>query len=570
MESNNVHIVNLSNYVSPIVKEEFGKPFVTYGKKNSYFDYLIDRSRGSATNGAIINSVIDMIYGTGLSASNKSQRTNEYAKMKSIFKDDDVKKIVNDLKRMGMFAMQIQYKGGHKSINSATHIPIELLAPEQVDDEGNINAYYFSRDWKRVNGTKDTKRIPAFGTSKEGIEILYVRPYRSGMTYFSNVDYQGGLQYAELEEEIGNYHINNIKNSFAPSMMVNFNNGVPPEEVQKELVNKVTSKYQGSSNAGRVIVAFNDNKENAGTIESVPLSDAADQYQFLSDEAMKKILVSHRVTSPLLMGLSTSTGFGSNADELKTASVLFESLVIKPFRQLITDAFDKVLSVNNFSLDLEFESLNPFETKNIDSIKLSKNYDEDVFLAINEFGESEDLESWDLIDEREVDYELEDKLDNILNLTKPVSIGRAIPNAKSVQDGENAKGEIFKVRYQYFPLQTQDNSRHFCQRMVNAKKIYRKEDIITMGTIPVNPGWGLSGADKYSIWLYKGGGACHHKWFRKTYKLKEGSKNIDVNNPNAQTITTTKARSQGFRPPTNEQEVPVAPIDMPNKGFVNK
>jgi len=377
----NIHIVSLANYVSPIVKEEFGKPFVTYGKKNCYFDYLIDRSRGSATNGAVINSIVDMIYGEGLTASNANQKPNEYAQMKSIFADDDVKKAINDLKRMGMFAMQIIYQGKHKSIKKAEHIPVELLAPEQMDDDGNINAYYFSRDWSKVNGTKDTIRIPAFGTSKEGVEILYVRPYRSGMTYFSNVDYQGGLQYAELEEEIGNYHINNIKNAFAPSMMVNFNNGTPPEDVQKEMVKKVLSKFQGSSNAGRVIIAFNDNKENAGTIESVPLSDAADQYQFLSDEAMKKILVSHRITSPLLMGLGTSTGFGSNADELKTASVLFESLVIKPFRQIVTKAFDEILAFNKTSLDLEFTSLNPFEEKNLDSIKLSK-YDEDVFLAV--------------------------------------------------------------------------------------------------------------------------------------------------------------------------------------------
>ena len=39
------------------------------------------------------------------------------------------------------------------------------------------------------------------------------------------VDYQGGLQYAELEEEISNYHLNNIMNGLAPSMLINFNNG---------------------------------------------------------------------------------------------------------------------------------------------------------------------------------------------------------------------------------------------------------------------------------------------------------------------------------------------------------
>ena len=41
-----------------------------------------------------------------------------------------------------------------------------------------------------------------------------------------------------------------------------------------------------------------------------------------------------------------------------------------------------------------------------------------------------------------------------------------------------------------------------------------------MSTMPVNPGWGLNGADTYDIWLYKGGGDCHHFWMRKTYRAK--------------------------------------------------
>ena len=67
--------------------------------------------------------------------------------------------------------------------------------------------------------------------------------------------------------------------------------------------------------------------------------------------------------------------------------------------------------------------------------------------------------------------------------------------------------------------------------MVKAKKIYRKEDIELMSTRAVNPGWGPKGADTYSIWLYKGGGACHHFWTRKTYMFTLDSKRIDVKSP---------------------------------------
>jgi hypothetical protein len=55
---------------------------------------------------------------------------------------------------------------------------------------------------------------------------------------------------------------------------------------QRELIEqRIYEKYSGSSNAGKFILAFNDNSESAATIDAVQLSDAHNQYQFLSDEA---------------------------------------------------------------------------------------------------------------------------------------------------------------------------------------------------------------------------------------------------------------------------------------------
>jgi hypothetical protein len=108
-------------------------------------------------------------------------------------------------------------------------------------------------------------------------------------------------------------------------------------------------------------------------------------------------------------------------------------------------------------------------------------------------------------------------------------------------------------------------SREFCTKMMAAGKVYRKEDIIRMGSRGVNKGWGLNGADNYSIWKFKGGGNCHHRWYRRIY-LQAGLKPSSVD----KIVSTTKARSLGFRPETNEQEVPVAPKRMPKNGFVNK
>ena len=586
-----VSFVNLSTYTSPQIIESKNKDWVEFGADNNYFKFLIDRYNGSATNNAVINAISQMIYGKGLDATNSSKKPEAYARMISLFKKDVSRRLASDLKLAGQCAMQVIYSKDKKTIEKVEHLPIETLRAEKCSaDDKEIQAYYYHPDWASIKPSEQPLRIPAFGLSEKpsAIEILYVKPYKAGMYYYSTPDYQGGLQYAELEEEISNYHLNNIMNGLAPSMLINMNNGTPDEESQKLIENKIKQKFSGSSNAGKFILAFNDSKEAAADITPVQLSDAHNQYQFLSDESQKKIMVAHRVVSPRLLGVNDSNGFGSNADELKTASILMHNTVIVPFQEMLTDAFDKILAFNGISLNLYFKTLQPLQFLDLDNVKDQETREEETgvkmkqqFSKLEEYGEDEDLLEWELIDERKVDYDDEDELDEQvkgLNTKKDKNLlskvwdfattGTARPNSKSKQDGENAEGVKFKVRYQYAPLTASDDSRDFCKKMVSSKKIYRKEDIIMMGNSSVNAGWGLNGADNYSIWLYKGGGDCHHFWMRKTYMFK--SKSIDINSPLVPTISVNKAKKEGFKPEVNAKDVAKRPTDMPNNGFVNK
>jgi hypothetical protein len=202
--------------------------------------------------------------------------------------------------------------------------------------------------------------------SKENIEIYYIKPYKSGFYYYAPVDYQGGIQYAELEEEISNYHLNNIMNGLSPSMLINFNNGTPNPQERELIESRIAQKFSGSSNAGKFILSFNDNKEQQAEITPVQLSDAHNQYQFLSDESQSKVLVAHRVVSPMLLGIKDNTGLGNNADEIKTASLLMDNTVIRPFQELLIDSFDQVLAYNDIALNLYFITLQPLEFTDVD------------------------------------------------------------------------------------------------------------------------------------------------------------------------------------------------------------
>lgn len=574
----NISIVNLSAYTSPVIQENKKNDFIEYGSDNNYFQYLINRYLYSATNNAIITGVTNMIYGKGIDALDSNKKPNEYAQMRSIIKGDMLKKVALERKMLGMAAMQVVKEKG--LVKKLDHFPMHTLRAEKCNEKGEIEAYYYYPDWEKKKPSEMPKRIPAFGFGNGNeVEIYIIKPYVSGFHYYTPIDYSGALPYTVLEEEIGDYLINDVQNGFSGTKVINFNNGIPSEEMRDQIKRDVLGKLTGARGE-KVIVAFNANAESKTTVEDVPLNDAPAHYEYLSKECFEKLIVGHRVTSPMLLGIrDTGGGLGNNADEIKTATLLFDNIVIKPYQLEIIAALDEILAVNDISLKLYFKTIQPLEfvdvsgmnaetTEEETGVKLSSQLDN---IDLDNFGEEIDLNEWELIDSREVNYDDEKKLDaelDLLNNPKKsllsklfnfVSTGVANTNAKSEQDGK-----LFKSRYRYSG-DLGANSRAFCVKMLNANKLYRKEDIVRMSTQSVNEGWGPKGADNYDIFLYKGGGACHHFWTRETYR-----KRADANSPLAEEISAAQARKAGEILPTNDSKVYQKPINMPNKGFLPK
>ena len=577
----NIRVVNLSTYTAPKITEDKRNKFVMYGEDNNYYQYLIDQYQGSPTNNAIINGITEMIYGKGLNATNSNKKPMEYAEMISLFKKEDMKKICADFYLLGQATFQVYYNIDRSKIVKVEHFPVQTLRAEKADRKGDIKAYYYFHDWSKYTSRDKLTRIPAFGKStNSAIEILCIKPYRAGYFYYTPVTYQGALPYCELEAEVANYHINNIQNGMAPSMLINFNNGTPDEEARELIERRIYDKFSGSSNAGKFILAFNDNSESAATIDPVQLSDAHNQYQFLSDEATKKIMVGHRVVSPLLLGIKDATGLGNNADELEKASILFDNMVIRVQQEYILDAIEQILTFNDIALNAYFVTLQPLEFTDLTNNEVDEETREEetgveseekeelstqktALQSFIELGEDENLEDWDMIESAPVDYDKDEELNAKLMLSD-VRQGTARSNAKSSQDGTNDKGYKFKVRYAYAPAKYDDESREFCKDMVDAGKIYRKEDIMAMSSEAVNPGWGRDGSDTYDIWLYKGGGSCRHFWERRVYMAKTVTP--DAKNPRSE-ISVNQARREGFTPEVNEKKVAQRTRDQENRGF---
>jgi hypothetical protein len=301
-------------------------------------------------------------------------------------------------------------------------------------------------------------------------------------------------------------------------------------------------------------------------------------------------MLGHNVTSPLLFGIASSNGFSSNADELQNSFILFNNMVIRPFQEEILEAFDRILAYNGISLKLFFKTLKPLEFTDLENaqteeqvaeetgadtteLKAQSNLDNEVATALIELGEDPNPE-WLLVDEYELDYDTDEAENELFKERKKtlfekakkiVSTGVAFPNSKSKQD-DVIDGIKFITRYVYDGVLSK-NSREFCRKMIGANKIYRKEDIERMSKQVVNEGWGPRGTNFYSIWFYKGGGACRHKWKKQVYASFDSRFGIDVNSPNAKQVVEEKAKKLGYVI-KNDKKVAQRPVDMPYNGFL--
>ncbi len=576
----NVHIVNLSSYNRPKIQEDKKKEWVEYGDSNDFYTYLIDLYIQSTTNNAIINGVSQMVYGKGLDALDSSTKTDEYAALRSIFNNSCLRKITFDLKLLGEASFQVLYKDGQ--VAKAEHFPRQTLRAEKCNEDGEIEAYYYHNDWSKVKPSDKPKRIAAFGfgNGKEP-EIKIVKRYLSGYDYYCPPDYMGGIAYAELESEVADYLINDVQNGFSGTKVVNFNNGVPDREKQLQIKSDVMRKLTGARGE-KVIIAFNNNAESKTTVDDIPLNDAPQHYEYLSNECVSKLMVAHRITSPLLLGIRDgNNGLGNNADEIKTASLLFNNTTIRPYQDLIIDAIDDILAVNGIALKLYFKTLQPLEFIETDNaitdeareeetgVKLSENdrpflSDEDgeeLWSLIEELGEDEDFENYELLDVEDAEDEPEDfNVEEYLNGLK-----------LSADDDSAQDNKIFKVRYKYVKgtrKQPKGQSRPFCRRMMSAGKLYRKEDIAQMSFRGVNNEHGHN-RQNYSLFKWQGGVNCYHRWERRVYKkrLKDnGEPYAGGALDNTKFINVNQAIRQGFKVPKNPKEVAEANITRTDRG----
>lgn len=560
----NIQQIALSRYIpTEAIEKENRQGWIDYGNDNLYPQYLINLYYNSPIHNALTNSIAFMIEGQGTGT----------------ILDNALQGISFDLKLQGAFVAEVIWSMDFTRVVKINHLPFENCRLAYDKEEEEITGVWYSRDWKNSRSKKGKPEfIPAFNPSmaqEQPRQVIYAHGMMAGSSYYPKPDYFGALNYIELSHQMGMYHVNNILNGLFPSFIINFLNGIPQKEEREAIRREWEERLSGASNAGKFLMTFNEDPARTPDIQAFPLSDADKQYQFLSEETAKQIMVGHRVVSPLIHGIRDTTGFGSNKDEMLVGLEIFNNQVIKPYQRIITNTFAPILGS-----DLKIEMNNVFDDvavvvePTVQTAELKKK----VVAAENDFSDEQgrewidvlkekaeyiDLDEWQLVSEEDV-TEPEKELQYTSEFFAKRNKMPSMIDAQGEKESKWGDVGLYKLRYAY-SQNLSANSREFCREMVQMSQlgaIFRYEDIQKMSKAGVNKSFAPEGQSSYDLFIWKGGCFCHHVWKRQIYIRKRDTNGRIL--PNKGLENDKRVGNNPYVPQKGEEGV--APINTPTRG----
>ena len=359
--------------------------YMKFGSDNMYPEYLISLYNQSSTHASCVNAIVQAITGEGLITDDED--ILKVANREGESWNDIFGKVALDYKLFGGYALEIIYSRDRSKIAEVYHVDFSHVRAMEKNDRNKIPGFYISSEWKPIwnyniqQDDKELPQLPAFNLQKRADEpkqMLYHNPYRPGQQYYPLPDYVGGSKVIDLDQEVDNFHISNIKNGLAPSLAITTYTNANDEE-RMAIENMLRLQYEGTSNAGNMLYMDVADPSLKPDITPIPQNGADDYYTTLNDVVAQKILTSHRITSPALLGIKENTGLGNNAEELETAYRLFLNTVVLPFQQSILATFEGLLELNFGDITLGVVQKNPlFEYDDAEEAEVVTSQESDI------------------------------------------------------------------------------------------------------------------------------------------------------------------------------------------------
>jgi predicted transcriptional regulator len=568
--------INFHDNKLPVFKENKAKGFVTFGADNLYPDFLVELFNKSPKHNAIVSAKASYIAGIGTDV--YGQNTTDIAKAEAKLKNinayetyEELKaKIAYDAELFNGFCVEVIWNKAKTAPSEYYHIPFKDVR------KGLEGEYIYCEDWTDAKAPRISYQ-PYNPITRESKQLYYCQFYRPGEGTYPLPDYVGALKYIEVDTEISNYYLNSIKNGFTAQTHIQLFKGIPTPEEARATARRFKENYQGTDNAGGLIIQYNDPTEKESVISNLQPSDFDKQFDLLNKTVQQEIFVAHKVNSPMLFGVRVEGQLGGRT-ELIEAYEMFHHAYIEPRQQKIDDVFSYLLepiasvrleTINKPPIGLDYQAL--FTAGIIDRNETRKELgfdeieEEEAPVALskqNPFGwdDERDLIVFNKYGEKAEEFEeakfefadaIESAILNVLKENKGLQVGDIVNitklDAKVVADAiaKLAKAELVKsyedglettpkgleeiknlqtelvVRYQYGLAPgisgglLIDTSRKFCTDVVNSGRVYSREDINMMSAELGYDVWKRRGGWYHNPTLDVNTPQCRHIWVQK-------------------------------------------------------
>lgn len=341
------------NKVENVEKEISGKDFIAWGSDNQYPGYLFSLYTDCATLQSIINGTADFICGNDISCN--LPRFEKTVNKNGDTINDIIQRISTDYLIFGGFALQV-IRNANGEISELYWIDFTKIRSDKKNE-----VFFYSDEWDKSYGRVKYIIYPKFNIDDSNpTSIFYYKGNKTRGTYPTPL-YNAAVTSCELEKKINEFHLNEISNNFLTSKIINFNSGVPDDDLKNEIERNLNEKFSGSENAGRILISFNANKDSETTVTDLPMDEFAERYNALQARCREQIFLAFRA-QPIIFGLQKENN-GFSQDEYLQAFALYNRTVVQPIQQVIVKSFDKILGMESsitivpFSIEVTKDTL---------------------------------------------------------------------------------------------------------------------------------------------------------------------------------------------------------------------
>jgi DNA-binding Lrp family transcriptional regulator len=347
-----VSFIKFADFKLPELVEMSGKAWIYYGEDNLYPNELLRMFNKSAKHNAIVLGKVNYITGNGIGT--KSGAKTDFTKNTNKFYNinDLLKKTALDLEVFEGFGWEVHWNA-LGNIGAVYHVPFQKIRSNKE------NTQFFIKDWTKDERKEKPKVVNAFNPANpQGVQLYYYKTYRPGVEVYPYPSYIGALNAIETDIEISRYHLSTIKNGMFSSKLINFNQGVPTEEEQKDIERRFKKKFTGSDNAGSIVVTFNQDPAKAPTVLDLSGTELDKHFDILNKKIEQDIFAGHQVTSPVLFGIKTEGQLGGRT-EMRDAYEIFKSTYCNDRQQILERVFTEISKWWGFEEEMVITPVEP-------------------------------------------------------------------------------------------------------------------------------------------------------------------------------------------------------------------